>query len=54
MGLPGSVVSIKVNELIHCGKILRGKNRGKESFKLPDEDNDGDCDTSSDTESGES
>ena len=53
MGLPGSVVSIKLNELIHCGKILAGKNRGKESFKLPDDDNDGDSDTSSDAESEE-
>ena len=54
MGLPGSVVSIKLNELIQGGKILTGKNRGKESFKLPDEHNDGDSDTSSDTESEES
>ena len=40
--------------MIHCGKILAGQNRGKESFKLPDEDNKGDSDTSSDTESEES
>eukprot|EP00112_Aurelia_sp_Birch-Aquarium-sp1_P017442 Seg4042.2 transcript_id=Seg4042.2/GoldUCD/mRNA.D3Y31 product="hypothetical protein" protein_id=Seg4042.2/GoldUCD/D3Y31 len=54
MGLPGSIVSIKVNELIHCGKILAGKNRGKELFKLHEEINEGDSDTSSDSESEES
>eukprot|EP00112_Aurelia_sp_Birch-Aquarium-sp1_P012392 Seg2607.2 transcript_id=Seg2607.2/GoldUCD/mRNA.D3Y31 product="hypothetical protein" protein_id=Seg2607.2/GoldUCD/D3Y31 len=54
IGLPGSIVSIKVNELIHCGKILAGKNRGKESLKLHEEVNEGDSDTSSDSESEES
>ena len=54
MGLPSSEVSMKMNELIQCGKILTGMIRGKESFKLPNEQNDKDSDTSSDSDESES
>ena len=54
MGLPSSEVSMKLNELIRCGKILTGMICGKESFKLPNEQNDKDSDTSSDSEESDS
>ena len=54
MGRPSSEVSMKLNELIQGGKILTGMICGKESFKLPNEQNDKDSDTSSDSEESDS
>ena len=42
MGLPSNEVSMKLMEIIQWGKILTGTIRGKESSKLPDEQNDKD------------